>query len=104
LKAAKYGRIRGEDLSQPKSTNPDQQSFLNPNFLDQLNPKHPLLQPARRIDWSFFEDEFATLYSHRGKPSKPIRLMVGLFILKHLEDLSDEVLIQHWVQSQVKII
>ena len=86
-------------MSQPKSANPDQQSFLNPNLLDQLNPKHPLLQLARRIDWSFFEDEFATLYSHRGKPSKPIRLMVGLSILKHLEDLSDEVLIQHWVQN-----
>jgi hypothetical protein len=36
-------------LSQPKSTNPDQQSFLNPNVLDQLNPKHPLLQLASRI-------------------------------------------------------
>lgn len=86
-------------MSQPKSTNPDQQSFLNPNLLDQLNPKHPLLQLASRIDWSFFEDEFSPLYSHRGKPSKPIRLMVGLSILKHLEDLSDEVLIQHWVQN-----
>ena len=86
-------------MSQPKSTNPDQQSFLNPNLLDQLNPKHPLLQLANRIDWSFFEDEFSPLYSHRGKPSKPIRLMVGLSILKHLEDLSDEVLIQHWVQN-----
>ncbi len=86
-------------MSQPKSANPDQHSFLNPNLLDQLNPKHPLLQLARRIDWSFFEDAFATLYSHRGKPSKPIRLMVGLSILKHLEDLSDEVLIQHWAQN-----
>ena len=86
-------------MSQPKYANPDQQSFLNPNLLDQLNPKHPLLQLARRIDWSFFEDEFATLYSHRGKPSKAIRLMVGLSILKHLEDLSDEVLIQRWVQN-----
>lgn len=86
-------------MSQPKSANPDQHSFLNPNLLDQLNPKHPLLQLARRIDWSFFEDEFATLYSYRGKPSKPVRLMVGLSILKHLEDLSDEVLIQHWVQN-----
>jgi hypothetical protein len=27
---------------------------------------------------------------HRGKPSKPIRLMVGLSILKHLEDLFEK--------------
>ncbi len=86
-------------MSQPKRASPDQQSFLNPNLLDQLNPKHPLLQLASRIDWSFFEAAFADLYSHRGKPSKPVRLMVGLSILKHLEDLSDDVLIQRWVQN-----
>jgi len=86
-------------LSQPKTHNENQSSFLYPNLLDQLNPKHPLLQLANRIDWSFFETEFAPLYSHRGKPSKPIRLMVGLSILKHLENLSDEVLVQRWVQN-----
>ena len=91
--------MRGRNLSQPKIPNLAQQSFLFPNLLDQLNPKHPLLQLANRIDWSLFESEFASLYSHRGKPSKPIRLMVGLSILKHLEDLSDEVLIQRWVQN-----
>jgi len=58
-----------------------------------------MLQLANQINWSFFEAEFAPLYSHRGKPSKPIRLMVGLSILKHLENLSDEVLIQRWVQN-----
>lgn len=86
-------------MSKPKTPNADQSSFLYPDLLDQLNPKHPLLQLARQIDWSIFEAEFAPLYSHRGKPSKPIRLMVGLSILKHLEDLSDEVLIQRWVQN-----
>lgn len=86
-------------MSQPKRPNPAQQSFLFPNLLDQLNPKHPLLQLGHRIDWSIFEAEFGSLYSHRGKPSKPIRLMIGLSIVKHLEDLSDEVLIQRWVQN-----
>lgn len=86
-------------MSKPKTANPNQQSFLHQNLLDQLNPKHPLLQLARQIDWSYFDTEFAPLYSHLGKPSKPIRLMVGLSILKHLEDLSDEVLIQRWVQN-----
>lgn len=54
---------------------------------------------AANIPWQYFEDEFAPLYSHRGKPAKPIRLMVGLSILKHLEDLSDEVLVKRWVQN-----
>jgi IS5 family transposase len=86
-------------MSKPKTPNANQSSFLYPNLIDQLNPKQPLLQLAREIDWAVFEAEFAPLYSHLGKPSKSIRLMVGLSILKHMENLSDEVLIQRWVQN-----
>lgn len=86
-------------MSQPKPPNDQQGSFLYPDLIDQLNPKHPLLQLAKQIDWSYFEDEFAPLYSHLGKPNKHIRLMVGLSILKHLENLSDEVLVSRWVQN-----
>lgn len=83
------------------SPNPNQTSFLHPNLLDQLNPKHPLLKLAETIPWDYFEEEFSALYcaSGPGKPGKPIRLMVGLSILKHLEDVSDEVLVNRWVQN-----
>jgi len=81
------------------SPNSQQSSFLYPNLMDQLNPKHSLLQLAKAIPWNFLEAEFSALYSHRGKPAKPIRLMAGLSILKHLENLSDEVLVQRWVQN-----
>jgi transposase, IS5 family len=37
-----------------------------------------------------FETEFAPLYSTFGQSAKPIRLMVGLLILKQIYDLSDE--------------
>jgi hypothetical protein len=53
-------------MSKPKSPNADQSSFLYPDLLDQLDPKHPFLQLARKIDWSIFEAEFSPLYSHRG--------------------------------------
>lgn len=81
------------------SPNPDQSSFLYPDLIDQLNPKHPLIQLSKQIPWDYFESEFAPLYSHRGKPAKPIRLMVGLSILKHMENLSDEELVRRWVQN-----
>jgi len=74
-------------------------SFLAPNLIDQLNPKHPLLQLARHIPWSYFDTEFAPLYAHTGRPAKPIRLMVGVRILKHLENLSDDRVVQLWVQN-----
>ncbi len=86
-------------MSKPKRRNPAQQTFLHADLIDQLNPKNPLLQLARKIDWSVFENEFGPLYSHLGKPNKHIRLMVGLSILKHLENVSDEVLVQRWVQN-----
>ena len=86
-------------MSKPSTPNTNQGNFLFANLIDQLNPKHPLLQLSEQIDWSIFDDEFSPLYSHLGKPSKHIRLMVGLSILKHMENLSDENLVQRWVQN-----
>jgi len=86
-------------MIQDKRQNPDQMNFLHADLLDQLNPKHPLLRLAEHIPWDYFEAEFAPLYSDQGRPAKPIRLMVGLSILKHLENLSDEVLIDRWVRD-----
>lgn len=81
------------------SPNPQQMSFIAASLLDQLNPKHPLLQLSQAIPWQYFEQEFSPLYSLNGRPAKPIRLMTGLLILKQLENLSDEKLVQHWVQN-----
>ncbi len=56
-----------------------------------FSDKHPLYILANKIDWGVFEKAFAPLYSARiGRPAKPIRLMVGLLILKHIRNLSDE--------------
>ena len=82
-----------------KSPNPNQNNFLFPNLLDQLDPKEPLLILGNRICWNYFEDEFKDLYSDIGKPALPIRLMVGLIILKYLENLSDENLVKRWKQN-----
>jgi len=74
-------------------------NFLHADLLDQLNPKNPLLRLADNIPWDYFETEFSPLHSDQGRLAKPIRLMVGLSILKHLEDLSDETLIDRWVRD-----
>ncbi len=84
---------------QAKSRDNRQASFLYPDLLDQLNPAHPLLKLAKKIPWQRFEDEFAGLYSQAGRPAKPIRLMVGLMMLKQLENLSDERVVEAWVAN-----
>jgi IS5 family transposase len=67
---------------------------------DQLNQKHPLYQLSHKIDWSVFENAFKVYYSETmGKPSKPIRLMVSLLILKYVRNLSDENLIEQWSEN-----
>jgi IS5 family transposase len=40
---------------QQDSPHTKQLSFLAPNLIDPLNPKHPLLQLAKRIPWDYFE-------------------------------------------------
>jgi len=82
-----------------KSQGNRQANFLFPDLLEQLNPAHPLIKLAKHIPWQRFEDEFAGLYSQAGRPAKPIRLMVGLMLLKQLENLSDERVVEAWVAN-----
>jgi IS5 family transposase len=61
-------------------------SWLNQGILD---PKHKLFNLAEVIDWEAIHDKVAPFYSNRGRKALPVRLMVGLHFLKHMEDLSD---------------
>jgi transposase, IS5 family len=85
-------------MKKPSPTS-NQPSFLFADLLDQLNPKHPLLLLAKQLPWDFLEQEFSPLYAAVGRPAKPIRLMVGLCLLKHMENLSDEAVVRNWVQN-----
>lgn len=65
-----------------------------------LNQSHPLYQLADKIDWGKFETAFQPLYCQsNGRPGKPIRLMCGMLILKHLRNLSDESLVEQWSEN-----
>ena len=83
----------------PKTKPQKQSNFLFADLLDQLNPKDPLLVLASRISWEAFEEEFVGLYKGTGRPAKPIRLMVGLLILKQMENLSDERIVEAWCRN-----
>ncbi len=78
-------------LCDPDANSPAQHQIFGNDLLAQLDPDDPLMLLSRAIDWSRFEEEFAQYYSpDKGRPAIPIRRLVGLLILKHLEDLSDE--------------
>lgn len=65
-----------------------------------LNLSHPLCGLAGSICWEDLHASFKTLYSEdMGRPAKSVRLMVGLHYLKYMKDLSDEVLVEQWIEN-----
>jgi transposase, IS5 family len=65
-----------------------------------LDKQHPLYQLAAAINWQIFEENLGKFYADDlGRPGLPIRLLVGLHYLKHLYNLSDEVVVLSWVEN-----
>ena len=64
-----------------------------------LDMNDPLIALADAIDWQIFEDNFKKYYSKDGRPAKPIRLMVGILLLKQIENLSDENVVLQWKRN-----
>lgn len=77
----------------------NQQNLFYSQLSDMLDMNDPLIALSNAIDWKIFENEFAGFYSKDGCPAKPIRLMVGLLILKQLENLSDESIVIQWKRN-----
>ncbi len=64
-----------------------------------LDQRHALYCLAGKISWSLVEERFGGLYSEKGRPGIPIRLMVGLHYLKHAFNESDETVVSRWVEN-----
>jgi len=62
-----------------------------------LSPNNSLYKLANR---DAFEQSFAPLYSKdNGRMAKPIRLMMGLLILKQLRNVSDESVLERFSEN-----
>jgi len=85
----------------PKERRDSGQTDLLRSRLDAIiDMGHPLVKLARTIDWSFLEQRFGAVYEDTpGRPPLPTRLMAGLSILKHTDNLSDEVLCERWLEN-----
>ncbi len=60
-----------------------------------INLEHELCILSHQIDWDSIEEEFSVYYSETGRPSVPIRRMVGLLLLKHIYTLEE-----HFTQTE----
>lgn len=64
-----------------------------------INLEHELCILSGQIDWDVIEKEFSVYFSEIGRPSVPIRRMVGLLLLKHIYNLSDEAIVDRWIEN-----
>jgi IS5 family transposase len=69
-------------------------SYRKPTFStsilqELLDPNDRLMKLAELIDWEDIHDRLRPYYSTVGRQALPIRLMVGLHLLKHRDGLSD---------------
>lgn len=65
-----------------------------------LNLDHELVKLSKVIDWGSLETDFGRFYvSDVGRPAIAIRLMAGLHLLKHTFALSDEQVVEQWVEN-----
>lgn len=65
-----------------------------------IDMNHELVLLSKQIDWSAVESDFAEYYcADNGRPSVPIRTMVGMMLLKSIYNLSDEGVVARWLEN-----
>lgn len=65
-----------------------------------IDMNHELVLLSKQIDWSAVESDFAEYYcADNGRPSVPIRTMVGMMLLKSIHNLSDEGVVARWLEN-----
>ena len=88
---------------QPTKIDNRQEDIFKSRLSNELNPKHEMMILSRLIPWDSLEFEFVDLYqsvrNFGGQPPKPIRLMIGILLLQHLHNLSDEQVVRGWVEN-----
>src|SRR5262249_42005825 len=77
-----------------------QRDLLKPALDRIIDLRHPQARLARAIDWAFLDRRFSSVCeAGAGHPPLPTRLVAGLFILKHMQGLSDEALCARWLEN-----
>lgn len=64
-----------------------------------INLRHELVILSQKINWDEVEKDFENYYSEIGRPSIPIRKLVGLLLLKQVYNESDENVVARWIEN-----
>jgi len=67
---------------------------------DLVNPSHRLVRLTNTLDWELLDRELGQHFSDSsGASALPTRLMAGLMYLQHAYNVSDEAVVEQWVES-----
>ena len=84
----------------PKSHQPHSKDLFRQELVELIDMQRPLVKLAALIDWSVFEREWSGFFpSTLGRPALQPRLIAGLLYLQHTYGVSDEVLVESWVEN-----
>jgi len=82
-----------------KQENPLSNLFQS-ELINMINPSHSLVKLSKTINWDKLDEAFGKSYcSDNGRPAISTRLMVSLHYLKYTFDLSDEDVLDGWVEN-----
>jgi transposase, IS5 family len=86
-------------LGKSPEQNQPQSHIFKPLLSSFIDMGHELVRLGQKFEWDRLEASFSVYYPRTGTPSKPIRLMSGLLMLKHMFNHSDETLVEVWKQN-----
>lgn len=87
-------------MTKVDASKPVQGNLFKVMLRDIVSVKHELVLLRNAIDWDRFEKVLAPAYcADNGRPSIPVRMMVGLTFLKYMFGLSDQEVLDNWVEN-----
>jgi transposase, IS5 family len=96
---AKKGAKSGDFMKWRKPTHSTPPAGAMP-LRKMLNPQHSLDRLAEAINWQVFDEQFGPLYAEGvGRPALSTRLLVALHYIKHLYDLSDDLVLAGFLEN-----
>jgi hypothetical protein len=95
----KKGSKSGDFMKWRKPSQPTPPAGAIP-VRNMLDPQHSLYLLAEAINWHIFDEQFGSLYADGvGRPAVSTRLMVALHYIKHIYDLSDDLVLAGFLEN-----
>lgn len=87
-------------MTRSNASKPVQDNLFKVMLRDIVSMKHELVLLRNAINWDRFEKVLAPAYcADNGRPSIPVRMMVGLMFLKYMFALSDQEVLDNWREN-----